>query len=76
MEEEEANKAAERVTETVDDGQKRTWSSYIPSMRRGPPKHPEQKESERKEVDEQEEKSDDSERKDKLDDGKILTGAT
>jgi hypothetical protein len=77
-EEGEANKKAEKVTEKVDGGQKRTWSSYIPSVRRGPPKQPEQKENERgrEGVDEQEEKKDDSERKDNVDAGKFVTDAT
>ena len=77
MEEGETNKAAEKVTEKVDDGPKRrTWSSYILSVRRGPPKQPEQKGSEGKGVEEQEEKKDDGEKKDKVDADKFVNGAT
>jgi len=71
----EANKTAEEVTKKAGDGQKRTWGSYILSVRRGVPKQPAQKESE-KEVDEEEEDKDDGERKDKVEADNLETDAT
>jgi len=51
----------EKVTEKIENGQKRTWSSYIPSVRRGAPKQAE-KEKEgkegKKDAGEEEEKKD------------------
>jgi hypothetical protein len=75
----EANKTVEKVTEKVRDGQKRTWSSYIPSVRRGIPKQPEQKESKGvgvEEVDEEEKKKDDGDRRDNVDNGNLVTDTT
>lgn len=73
-----ANKTTEEVTEKMGDEQKRAWSSYIPSIRRGLPKQSEQKESEGggKEVDEEEKKKDDGDRKDKADTAKLVTDTT